>query len=91
MIQLLVNGRKWSSLLARTRALITLRFEYFSSGSKLTGLLRNGPQDLKISRSLLTGGKIDIFGGRRMCFSIMILKQELSITLRLDLKRGESD
>ena len=89
MIQLLVNETKWSSLLARTRALIILRFEYFMSGSKLTGLLRNGPQDLKISRSLLTGGKINILGGRRMCLSI--LKQELSITLRLDLKRGESD
>ena len=35
----------------------------------LPGLSRNGPQGQKISRSLLTGGKINIWGGEE-CVSL---------------------
>ena len=47
MIKLSVNETKWSSLLARTRALILyisiLRFDF--GPEKLPGLSRNGPQN----------------------------------------------
>ena len=51
MIQLSVNETKWSSLLARTRALIRyISIWIFDFGSeKLPGLSRNGPQATKIN------------------------------------------